>query len=287
MSWLRTTEPSLRSCWLGRQLRELRLGSGVSLRYAEGVTGVPWGQIKAAEQGTHVLQVGRVGALLALYGVGDSATRELLLELARDVRCLHRWEFRADAPPLTEAVLDYLWLESHARHIRSYDPTVVPDLLQLPEYAEAVAQQSTSPVAWQGWACTERQQMLDGPPQMLHTVVAEAALRRPPGRSAAVLRQQLYHLTELTAMPNITVQVLPASVPPLPGVDGSFASFDLGPPYGLVAAVHDLADPVIHELEGAERYAGVFEQLSVAALDEATSAALITEAAKRSSNREE
>jgi hypothetical protein len=272
---------------LGRQLRELRESRGFSLRHAERVTGVPFGEIKAAEYGTHVLQTGQVGALLELYGVGDKEERELLLELARDVRYLRRWKNRADAPPLSAAVLDYLWLESRARHIRSYSATLVPYLLQLPEYAEAVAKQSNGPAAWWGWACIERQRVLDCPPQTLHAVVAEAALCRPPGRSPAVLRRQLHHLAEVTNMSNVTVQVLPTTVPYLPGMDGSFAAFELMPPYGPAAAVHDLTDPVIHEQGRAERYADVFEQLSKAALDEAASADLIAEAAKRSSNREE
>jgi len=287
VSWLRTTQPSLRSCWLGRQLRELRVGRGFSLRHAERATGVPLGEVKAAEYGTHVLQVGQVGALLELYGVGDKEKCDLVLELARDTRYLHRWENRTDAPPLSAAALDYLWLESHARHIRSYSATLVPDLLQLPEYAEAVAQQSNGPAAWWGWACIERQRVLDCPPQTLHAVMAEAALRRPPGRSPAALRRQLSHLAEVVNTPNVTVQVLPTTVPYLPGIDGSFAAFELVPPYGPAAAVHDLTAPAIHEQRRAEQYADVFEQLSKAALDEAASADLIAEAAKRSANREE
>jgi transcriptional regulator with XRE-family HTH domain len=286
VSTLRTAEPSLRSCWLGRHLRALREDHGFTLRHVERMAGVTYGAIKAVEQGVHQIQVSQVAALLELYGVTDKEERDLLLELARDVRYLHRWENRADAPPLSAAALDYLWLESHARHIRSYSATLVPDLLQLPEYAEAAAEQSNGPAAWWGWACMERQRVLDCPPQTLHAVIAEAALRRPPG-PPTVLRRQLRHLAEVTNMPNVTVQVLPTTVPYLPGMDGSFAAFELVPPFERAAAVHDLTDPVIHEQRRAEQYADVFEQLSKSALDETASADLIAEAAKRSANREE
>jgi hypothetical protein len=93
-------------------------------------------------------------------------------------------------------------------------------------------------------------------------------------------------VTNLSNLPNVTVQVLPTSVPYLPGMDGSFVAFELVPPYGQAVAVHDLTDPVIHEQRGAERYADVFEQLSKAALDEAASADVIVEAAEGSDNRE-
>lgn len=289
MSTLRTVEPSLRSIWLGRHLRALREDHGFVLRHVERMSGVPIAAIKAVEHGLHTIQVSQVGALLELYGVRDREERDLLLDLARDVRSLHRWESRDDAPPLTPPMLDYLWLESHASGIRCHSATLVPELLQVPEYAEAVGQQvnggSTS--SWWSWACTERQRVLDCPPQTLHAVVAEAVLCRPPSRSNTVMRQQLRHLAEVTDMPNVTVQVLPTTAPYLPGMDGSFAVFELIPPRGPVAAVQTLTEPFVHEGRRGQEYADMFQQLSDAALDPTASADLITEAAERLTNREE
>ncbi|MDQ7903076.1 DUF5753 domain-containing protein [Phytohabitans sp. ZYX-F-186] len=294
MTTLRTAEPSLRSRWLGRHLRASREDHGFTLRYVERTLGVPYAEIKAAEQGAHLLQVSQVAAVLELYGVCDKEERDLLLELARDVRHLHRWENHVDAPLLTPAMLDFLWLESQARFIRCYSATLVPDLLQLPDYAEAVAQQRIGPTAfpreaaWWGWACEERQRVLSGSPQAtIRAVVAEAALHRPPGRVAGVLRRQLHLLAERSTWPHISLQVLPASASYLPGMDTSFAVFDLGQPRGSVATVHGLTDPTIHEERCAAQYGQAFEQLSQAALDSAASAAVIAEAAERSPKREE
>jgi hypothetical protein len=291
MSTLRTVEPSLRSIWLGRHLRALREDRGLMLRYVERMAGLPFAEIRAVERGEHTIQVEQVGALLELYGVRDLEEREVLLDLARDVCRLRRWEGRPDAPPFRQNALDYLWLESRAREIRCYSATLVPELLQVPEYAEAAGQQycdeltASHHASWWAWACAERQRVLDGLPQTLQAVVAEAALRRPPGQSDTALRQQLCHLADVTTMPNVTLHVLPTTAPYLPGMDGSFAVFELFPSRGPVAAVQTLTEPFIHEGQRGQEYAEMFKQLSGAAMDPAASAVLITNAAERGKSK--
>jgi transcriptional regulator with XRE-family HTH domain len=287
VSTLRTVEPSLRSRWLGRQLRALREDRGFTLRHVAELTGFRLAEIKAAELGTHLLDVSHVEALLELYGVRDQFAKHRLVNLARIARQLRRWDGPVDAPPLSQETLDCLWLESHAVHIRCFSATLLPDLLQLPEYAEAVARRaavSPAHVPWWGWACAERQQALYGPPlTSLRIVVAEAALHRPPGSSSAVMRDQLHHLADAPHLPQLTLQVLSPSAPYVPGMGSSFTIFEPMPPHPRVAVVHALTGPLIHE-EQAELYAEAFDQLSQAALTPEASADLIAEAAKRSSN---
>lgn len=293
MSTLRTVEPSLRSRWLGRWLRVLREDRGFTLRHVAELADLRLAEIKAAELGTHLLEVSQVEALLGVYGVCDQYERYRLVNLARIARHLRRWEGPVEAPPLSHEVLDCLWLESHAVHIRCFSATLVPDLLQLPEYAEEVARQASGTAVspahapWWGWACAERQQALYGPPlTTFRVVVAEAALHRPPGSSSAVVCDQLHHLVDALRLPQLMLQVLPTTAPYLPGTDGSFTVFEPVPPHPRVAVVHALTGPLINE-ERVELYADVFEQLSKAALDPAASADLIAKAAERSSNREE
>jgi transcriptional regulator with XRE-family HTH domain len=293
VSTLRTTEPSIRSRWLGRRLRELREDRGFTLRHAERTVGLRFAEIKAAELGVHLLQLSQIAALLELYGVYVQEERDLLLELARDVRHLDRWEDHIDAPPLSPTMLDFLWLESRARTIRCYSPTLVPDLLQIPDYAEAVARQNSNTAAfpreavWWGRACKERQQILDGaPPGTLHAVIAEVALYRPPGRSPGVLVRQLHHLAHSTLL-HVSIQVLPSTAPYLPGMGGSITVFDLVQPRGLIAAVHSLNDPVIYQEWHAAQHGQALERLSRAALTPEASAQLIAEVAERLSKEEE
>jgi transcriptional regulator with XRE-family HTH domain len=290
VSTLQTVEPSLRSRWLGRWLRALREDRGFMLRHVADMTGVRLAEINAAEHGTHLLEENQVEALLELYGVSDQYERHRLVNLARVARHLRRWEGSADAPPLSRETLDCLWLEAHAVHIRCFSATLVPDLLQLPAYAQVLVRQAGGTAvppehaSWWEWACTERQQALCGPPlTSLRIVVAEAALHRPPGSSSAVVCDQLHHLVDAPRLPQLTLQVLPTAAPYLPGMDGSFTVFEPVMPHPHAVVVHALTGPLIHE-EHAELYAEAFEQLSQAALTPETSADLITEAAKRSSN---
>lgn len=293
MSTLRTVEPSLRSRWLGRWLRALREDRGFMLRHVANMASLRLAEIKAAELGTHLLEVNQVEALLELYGVSDQFDRHRLLNLSRTARYLRRWEGSTDAPRLSGGMLDCLWLEAHAVHIRCFSSTLVPDLLQLPAYAEAVARQaagtavSPAHVSWWGRACAERQQALYGPPlTTLRIVVAEAALHRPPGSSAAIVRDQLHHLVDGPRLPQLTLQVLPTAAPFLRGMDASFSVFAPVLPHPRVAVAHALTGPVFHE-EHAELYLNVFNQLSRVALNETASGDLIADVAKQSSEGKE
>jgi hypothetical protein len=107
-----------------------------------------------------------------------------------------------------------LSLEAGARLIHSYDPAVIPGLLQTPAYAiaaicidphqlpEAVARRLVE-------LRLRRQQIIDRPdPPRLWGLIDEVALRRQ-FVNPAVMRDQIRHLISLSERPNVTIQVLP------------------------------------------------------------------------------
>jgi transcriptional regulator with XRE-family HTH domain len=117
-------------------------------------------------------------------------------------------------------------VERTATSIRSWEPLVLPGLLQTEDYAralitawqpgdgrEAVQQQVTSRM--------ERQQLLDrDDPPLLWMIIGEAALRNPVG-GPAVLREQLARLLKREAEhPKIIVQVVPLDAGAHPGLEG-------------------------------------------------------------------
>ncbi|MDQ7903506.1 DUF5753 domain-containing protein [Phytohabitans sp. ZYX-F-186] len=234
----------------------------------------------------------QVLALADLYCVYESGERDFLLRLARDVFRLPAWEGDFNAPVLDVSMLDALWLESMAERIRCYDAVLIPDLLRIPEYAEAVVrrehetQAAQAELTWRTGMYGRRQRdVFDRRPLVdVEAVVAEAALRRPVGAPDAVWRAQLEHLAkDGDGGGSVQLRVLPTTAAYLPGMGaGSFTVFDL--PASFVPAIACRPSPhldgvAVHEGQAGHWYADAFNRLQEAALPAADSAQLITDLA--------
>ncbi|MGH3669085.1 MAG: DUF5753 domain-containing protein [Pseudonocardiaceae bacterium] len=121
----------------------------------------------------------------------------------------------------------YLGLEQAAWLIRTYEPALVPGLLQTEDYARAViqlrhVQASATDVERRVALRMARQELLTQPRAPdLWIALDESALCRPLG-GPAVHRAQLRHLIELARRPNITLQVVPFHVGGPAAVGGPF-----------------------------------------------------------------
>jgi transcriptional regulator with XRE-family HTH domain len=114
-------------------------------------------------------------------------------------------------------------IEAQALVIKVYEASLVPGLLQLPEYARELLTAGGEPNIDE--LVTERmsrQMILDrDPPPFLLVLLSENVLRWPIG-GATVMRRQLAHLLELSERPNIGIRVVPRTAGAHPGLDGSF-----------------------------------------------------------------
>jgi transcriptional regulator with XRE-family HTH domain len=217
---------TVRNRRLAAELRRLResgdfTGDDVAERLGWSASKVS--RLENARQAPRFADVRR---LLDLYGV-DGTYREQLLQLARDAVRRGWWEAFSDALP--EQYASYIGLEIEAEEICQWETQVVPGLLQTEAYAQAVEQRSHSTevippsrVDARVEARLERQSVLTREinPLRLAVVLDEALLLRRHGDSA-VMAEQLRHLQELSALPNLTLQVLPLDGPH-PIATGSF-----------------------------------------------------------------
>jgi transcriptional regulator with XRE-family HTH domain len=121
------------------------------------------------------------------------------------------------------------WIESErqATSLHSWEPLLIPGLLQTADYARAILggdpetaeDQLDELVA----ARLERQAILDRPqPPTLWAVLDEAVLHRTIG-SRKVMYDQLLHLAETSRRSNVTVQIVPAEIGAHAGLLGGFA----------------------------------------------------------------
>ncbi|GAA0921510.1 helix-turn-helix transcriptional regulator [Nonomuraea longicatena] len=122
-------------------------------------------------------------------------------------------------------------IEERAVALRTWEPLLIPGLIQTPEYARAVLTYKRG-VTREGLdqAVEERlarQRIFDRPkPPVFSAVLDEGVLLRPIGGSA-VMRQQLEHLLKLASYSNVMLQILPLDLGLSLGMEGGFIVADL------------------------------------------------------------
>jgi transcriptional regulator with XRE-family HTH domain len=279
---------TVRNRRLAAELRRLResvdfTGDDVAERLGWSASKVS--RLENARQAPRFADVRR---LLDLYGV-EGNYREQLLQLARDAVRRGWWEAFSDALP--EPYASYIGLEIEAEELWQWETQVVPGLLQTEAYAQAVEQRSHSTevippsrVDARVVARLERQSVLTRDnPLHLSVVLDEALLLRRYG-DAAVMAEQLQRLEELSALPNVTLQVLPLEGPH-PIATGSFTLLQ----FPLVGGIkfHDVV--YIEHLNGCSyleeetetyRHRLSFERLRAEALGPAESLETISRTAR-------
>ncbi len=178
--------------------------------------------------------------------------------------------------------------EELAISLRTFEHTLVPGLLQTPDYAEAVVGTRPNTARDEVDALVEarlaRQAILerDDPP-LLWAVIDEAVLHRPVG-DAKVMHGQLLHLAQLADRPNVTLQVIPYSAGGHIGLLGAFviADFENAP---SVVYLETAADG--QTVEDAATVAAVilrFDTLRSEALPRGASRDMITKVAEQEWN---
>jgi transcriptional regulator with XRE-family HTH domain len=212
---------------LGLRLRELRERAGCSFTDAAYALSVNTTTVRRMEKAEVSLKPPYVEKLLKVYGLSDDET-EAFLALVEEANRPGWWHGFRDVLPAWFSL--YVSLEGEASLIRAYEPHCVPGLLQTEDYARALLR-----TGFPGADEEEldrrvalrmgRQRLLEGPDApVLWAVVDEQVLRRHVG-TPAVMREQIDRLIELIARPNITLQIIPFTSGPHPGMFGPFQLF--------------------------------------------------------------
>ncbi|WP_326731191.1 helix-turn-helix domain-containing protein [Streptomyces phaeochromogenes] len=265
--------PAVRRRKLGAELRALRARAG--LKSGEAARLVGWHQSKVSriETGRSGVKPTDVELLLDAYDVRDAELRELLVMLAgSDDNGRHHW-WHAYRGLLPSTYSDFISLESQASVMRTLENSVVPGLLQTPEYAREVTLAAVDGApddkvdALVEVRLARQDVLRSNPPLRLSAVLDEAALRRTVG-GPGVMARQLEHLREAAQLPHVRIQVLPFGVGAHVGVTGPFVIFSFPSTSDLDVVVldHLTSSLYLERKEDLQAYSEAFDSLQVHAL---------------------
>ncbi|RKN48516.1 helix-turn-helix domain-containing protein [Micromonospora endolithica] len=180
---------------------------------------------------------------------------------------------------------EWVTIEQEAVTLRSFQPLVVPGLLQTEGYARALYEGAShlagdeveQPLA----ARLARQAVLDRPtPPQFVVVLDQGVLERPIG-GAQVMREQLLHLVEVGQRPRVHLHVVPRGVGAYPGVNGAFVVAT--PPEGddIVYLDNQLQGTIVERTVDVNSLRQTWESVRAEALPHGATLRMISEAAEQ------
>lgn len=269
--------PTARRRRLSIELKKLREKS--SLTCAQVGEALDWSgsKVNRMETGSGRVQPSDVDALCRFYETSDEL-RDFLKSLARQARVRGWWQERDAGVP--EWFNIYIGLEQDASTLRQYQCELLPGLMQTEAYATqlhaAGGHMAVEDIDRAVRVRMERQSMLtrsDAPDAWF--IVNESTLHNVIG-DRALMRKQLEFVVATTALPSVTLQVLPFDSGTYPAT-GSFTMLGFPAPEDADLVYRDgITDAVYLEGEHHVReYARAFDGLRAAALSPQRSTQMI------------
>jgi hypothetical protein len=272
--------PTVHRMMLGALLHRLRIEAEVPADLAADAIRASRSKISRMENGRVGFKVRDVEDLLRLYQVTDSQLHEKVMTLVRQANAPGWWTRYADVT--ADWFAEYLGLETAASLIRTFEMQFVHGLFQTPEYAREVTLlgHSTAPaeeIERRVALRVRRQELLTGPgAPKVWSILDEGALRRPVG-GRDVMRRQLDQVMQLSALRNVTLQVVPFDAGGHAGAGGSFTMLRfLAEEVPDIVYIEQLTSALyLDKREDVDHYLEVMDSLGAKALTAAESLSLI------------
>ncbi|WFE38147.1 helix-turn-helix transcriptional regulator [Micromonospora sp. WMMD998] len=180
---------------------------------------------------------------------------------------------------------EWVSIEQEATALRSFQPLVVPGLLQTEEYARAL-HEGASPLVGEALeqqvaARLARQGVLEKPaPPQFVAVLDHSVLTRPVG-GPKVMREQLAHLVEMGRRPRVHLHLVPETVGAYPGLNGAFVLATPADGDDVGYLDNQLHGSIVERAADVKSLRQTWESARAEAMPHGATLAAISEAAKR------
>lgn len=249
---------------LGMELRRVRRATGMESQQLAGHLGWHVSKISRIEAGQVNISDIDVVHYLAPLGV-FLRDAEGLLALCRDaMRNLGYW-VRPKSQGMEDLLTPLIYHEAMANESVSYEPHLVPGLLQTQEYARAMIsrfERTHEDIEYCVRARLQRKQILHQPNRRFTFLIHENALRLMVG-DLAIMQEQMLALTLLDGLPNVRIRVVPASAT----FDGAFRLFRFAEHRPLIYVSNQATGLFLEDKEFVDLYIELIPTVAAAALD--------------------
>jgi transcriptional regulator with XRE-family HTH domain len=272
---------------LARALRKLRAEADLTIEQVAENVDLSASTLSRLETAQAVVRRGDIRELLDIYQV-TGAQREELLQLAGQSRQQPWWQEFKDLPEAAGADL-----EAQAAVIRQYSALLVPGLLQTEAYAREILRAVRGDDAFDNperhlKLRMNRQALLSEQESPAYVVVLDEPVVRRVVGGRQIMHAQLQRLVEASALPSVTLHLLPFSVGAHAGMDGEFTIFSYSKDPDVVYEDPDVV--YVDNIVGGEyiedpmvtkRYNQAFHRLLDMALDPVKSAQALADIAEQ------
>lgn len=265
-------------------MRRLRETTATTLEETAEQLGWSKTKLSRIETAQRRVTVPETQRLLDLYGI-TGARRQALTRFARTARQRDWW----DTEPLRTDYATYVGLEAEAEALSCYSMGVIHGLLQTEDYARNVIKAALmrfkppTEIERRVAVRMNRQAILTEREQPLRfwSIIDEAVLRRICG-SQEIMRAQFDRLLKLTELPNVMLQVMPATSGVHPGVAGSFSIVQFPEHYfpNVVYVENVTGALYIEDEDHVHTHTLAFEQMQTTALNPDETTTLLTRLAR-------
>lgn len=270
--------PALRRLEVAAALRQHRKAARVTTAEVTQRLGFSYSKLSRLETGDRRIRPEDLERLCDLYGI-DPDERQRLVTLADESRQASQWQ---ELDTFERETVEFAQLEGAAYRIDDYKTSIITGLLQTPAYTRALFERLNSHIPSDALDArvAARRVRIDAmfnrvPLPTLNFVFDEATVRRVVG-DRSVMREQVQHLIDLSARPEISIRMLPFSAGAHVGMDSLFAILSFHEQVRDRVYVDGFAPPrYLTDVNELKRYRTAFVQLGEQALDRSDSQAFL------------
>lgn len=230
--------------------------------------GLSQGKVSKIETGAQSVRMDHVDAWLRACGASEHTRSELfdVAEAALTEAATWRQEHRAGMIAKQARTAD---MEQRTTRLRTFEPAVVPGLVQTPAYAAAILRQSDitgqRDIAAAAAARMDRQRVLDADIPQVEVLMLSGALNWRPSEQDGLIAEQAERIAHLAESSRANIGVVPTSAVGIPPPLAGFGIYDLADDSELVV-VETFAAEIYHDdPRDVAVYVEVFDKLTAAA----------------------
>lgn len=267
------SKPTGRARELGASLRFQREQAEWSEKRVAEFLEISQGQLCRIEQGSRSISDINVARCLTLYGVSGAEFEEIIA-LAREVDDCYR--IRAHNDRLPDELRTLIHYESTASRIDTFEPSLIPGLLQTENYARAVFRWGAlfpeEGIETRIEARMDRQKLLNANNRPWFRFFIHEHALAPAVIGAEIMRDQLMFLMLACNWDGCEIRIVPAEAGPITALsNGSFFLMSFGDLPPAVYVESACTSQFLEAPEVVERYGAIVKRLANLALPQAES----------------